>query len=477
MSDPDPILLVDLASLVHPLFHMSGSQPDPNWASVQAVARVHALSPGRAHVAVCVDSPKSWRKEKFPTYKGNRPKQEEPLIHQLQLTESTLRADGFPIWGAEGFEADDVISSAVKEARQRTMPVCIASSDKDLLQLVDNEAAITVQSLRDGRVYDAEQVEIKFGVVPVQMRDFLTLVGDSSDNIKGVPGIGPKRAADLLRRFESLDILLANLDDDQAMEGVTPSTRTALRTSINTIAQGRVLVTLRDDVPVPFDQIFDPRISQQSEAAMSDELHPIEDQADPVGPPPPDRAATSPALPARVTLPDVVNGSVAWERALEPRGLDDARTISKWLHTSRLFAAYGSPEAIFSIVLAGRELGLGTLASLRGFHIIEGKPTLSADLLRALVMRSGDAEYFTPVERTAEKATWTTKRKTDPAPVTLTFTIDEARSARLIRPNSQWEKGPADMLAKTASAKLCRLVYPELGFGLYAPAELGSDEL
>lgn len=179
---------------------------------------------------------------------------------------------------------------------------------------------------------------------------------------------------------------------------------------------------------------------------------------------------------APAKLSEVLNG-MPWEKQLEPRGLDDARTIAKWLFTSRLFAAYGSPEAIFSILLAGRELGLGTMASLRAFHIIEGKPTMSADILRALVMRSGTAEYFTLNERTAEKATWTTKRRGDPGPVSLTYTIDEARTAKLIRPNSQWEKGPADMLSKTASAKLARLVYPELAFGLYAPAEFGADEL
>jgi hypothetical protein len=134
------------------------------------------------------------------------------------------------------------------------------------------------------------------------------------------------------------------------------------------------------------------------------------------------------------------------------------------------------------VVLAGRELGLGAMASLRGFHIIEGRPSMAADLIRSLVISSGKAEYFRIVERTADRATWETKRKGDPQPVTLTYTWAEAEAAQVPLHGrnggpTQWVKSRADMLAKTASTKLARLVYPDVCFGLYAPAELGGEEI
>ncbi len=179
---------------------------------------------------------------------------------------------------------------------------------------------------------------------------------------------------------------------------------------------------------------------------------------------------------AKATAVDVEPFVGAWERQLEPRNPADARTIAKWLHSSRLFSQYGSPEAVFSIVLAGRELGLGTMASLRGFHVVEGKPTMAADLMRALVLASAKAEYFVCKTRTKETATWETKRKGDPYPVEVTYTMAEAILAGVIRAKSAWEKHPIDMLAKTASAKLCRLVYADVTFGLYATEEMEGAE-
>jgi hypothetical protein len=115
------------------------------------------------------------------------------------------------------------------------------------------------------------------------------------------------------------------------------------------------------------------------------------------------------------------------------------------------------------------------MASLRGFHVVEGRPTIAADLLRSLVLRSGKAQYFTCTERTAERSTWTTKRVGDMDAVTLSYTMAEAQQANLVRPNSGWAKHPADMLAKSASTKLARLVYPDVAFSLYAPEELGGE--
>jgi hypothetical protein len=130
---------------------------------------------------------------------------------------------------------------------------------------------------------------------------------------------------------------------------------------------------------------------------------------------------------------------------------------------------------VLATVLAGRELGLQAMASLRAIHIVEGKPTLSADLIRALVINSGHARYFRVTERTDTRATFETQRGDDP-PVSLSFTIDEGRAAWSKGDDawkkSGWGKFPADMLVARASAKLARLVYPDICFGLYTREEL-----
>jgi hypothetical protein len=172
-----------------------------------------------------------------------------------------------------------------------------------------------------------------------------------------------------------------------------------------------------------------------------------------------------------VRQPDVLAAAPAeWEKQLEPRSITEAQVLARHMYDSRLFAGYGTPAAVLSTVLAGRELGLPAMASLRGIHIVEGRHMLSSDLLRALVIRSGLAKTFRCTERTAERATFITQRGDEP-PMELSYTIAEAAGAGLVKPKSGWEKNPADMLVARASAKLARLVYPDLVHGLYTEAE------
>lgn len=153
------------------------------------------------------------------------------------------------------------------------------------------------------------------------------------------------------------------------------------------------------------------------------------------------------------------------------------KALSLDLFASRLVfssTGYASPCGILSTILAGRELGLPVMASMRGFHIIEGKPTLAADLIRALVLRSGVVEYFRCVERTPERATFVAKRKGDPE-LSLTFTIEEGRRAFAGDDKkwaaSGWGRNPSDMLIARAGSKLARLVAPDVVSGLYSKEE------
>jgi hypothetical protein len=444
---------------------------------------------------VCCDSGRSFRKDISDSYKAQRPETDAPLIHQMRLAQETLRGDGFPVWSVKGFEADDLIASAVARALEDADDaedtfVTIASADKDLLQLVGWH--VTAKSLRDGSVIDEAAVKAKFGVMPEQMRDYLTLGGDSSDNIMGVPGVGPKTAAKLLAQFGSLDALYAKLTvitSDLGVTngmGLTPALAASLRAFMPLVNQTRALVTLRTDVPLPFAEAYAPRVPTTPDTltpAMSEieaeaVTATVVDESPAPSPTPQPTPAPKPEPMADVTpvkALTVAHAPREFTRELEPRTLNEAGQLAKWVYESRQFSAYGTPQAVLATVLAGRELGLQAMASLRAIHIVEGKPTLSADLIRALVINSGHARYFRVTERTPERATFETQRGDDP-PVSLSFTIEDGR-AMWKKGDDAWKKSgwgtsPADMLVARASAKLARLVYPDICFGLYTPDEL-----
>ena len=166
-----------------------------------------------------------------------------------------------------------------------------------------------------------------------------------------------------------------------------------------------------------------------------------------------------------------------FERELEARNLNDARQLAKWVFESRMFSSYGTPQAILTTVLLGRELGLATMAALRSVHVIEGKHSLSADVMVALVLRSGLAKYFRLVGSDDKAATWETLRVGDPAPTSVTYTVAQAALAGLTKASrsgkpSNWVRQPTQMCRARAKAELARLVYPDLLAGLYTPDEL-----
>ncbi len=484
------LVFIDLSSIAHPIWHMSQAEPDANHASQAIVARVRALANSHPHVAVCCDSGRSFRKDIADSYKANRPPAEAMLGHQITLACEQLQADGFPVWSVKGFEADDLIASATVLAlgcgAERT--ALIVSADKDLLQLVGPR--VRAMSARDGAVLDADAVYAKLGVRPEQVRDYLALVGDSSDNVKGAAGIGPKRAADLLKQYGTLAGIYAALQEHPTR--FTPAVATALKAfaavppgatdSACTLAQK--LVSLRSDVELPFTEIFEPRIPKEVASFGMDDG---DDEAPAVAPVP---AAGGESVPngeesaqpstqiARIgEVPPVEHVSVEpaeYERQLDPRSMKDAITLSKNMYESRLFSSYGTPQAVLSTVMLGRELGLPAMASLRGVHIVEGRHALSAQLMVALVLKSGFAEYFEPVEFNDQHAVWVTKRKGARKEVQLEHTIQMAEIAGLVKDKSNWKKVPIDMLNARCQSRLARMVYPDIVGGLYTPDELSE---
>jgi 5'-3' exonuclease len=465
MSDKQ-IVLVDFSSIAHPIWHMAASDPNPDATSIGIIAKVRALTSGQPHAALCLDSPKSFRKEMDATYKAARESKPAPFFHQCELALEALKGDGFPQWMAEGFEADDIIASAARRAIAIGfgVSVLVVSADKDLLQLVNN--LISVKSPITGNIMTPDGVKEKFGVMPNQIRDYLTLVGDASDGVVGVKGIGAKGAAALLSAYGNLDDLYTAIEADPNSE--KPSQVKALTDFKDRLPIVRTLLSLREDAPIDFAAVLKERQTTDSEDEIMQDIEKAmptltpEEQVAFI-----EQASTIKPEPPRMSLVPM-NGD--YERQLEPQSMNQAVQLAQLLFKARLFGAYGTPEAVLSTVLSGRELGLSAMASLRAFHIVEGKPTMAADALRALVLKSGKAKYFRCTERTAERATFETQRGDDP-PFSLSYTVAEAQVAGVVKPNSGWVKHSADMCIARASAKLARLIYPDVCAGLYDPNE------
>lgn len=168
----------------------------------------------------------------------------------------------------------------------------------------------------------------------------------------------------------------------------------------------------------------------------------------------------------------VTNTNIDATMAFEPSDFRGAIELAKTLVASRLLPkSVQTPEAAFTIIMTGRELGLTAMQSLRSIHVIEGKPTLSADLMLALVKKSADCEYFRLVESTDAVATYETKRRGEPCPTRMSFTIADAQRAQ-VTGKDNWRKYPAAMLRARAITALARAVYPDTAMGLYDPDEL-----
>jgi hypothetical protein len=160
--------------------------------------------------------------------------------------------------------------------------------------------------------------------------------------------------------------------------------------------------------------------------------------------------------------------------AFEPATLTEALHVSQVLVASRLLPrSITTPEAAFAVIATGRELGLSAMQALRAIHIVEGKPTLSADLMVALVKKSEACLFFRMVESTGLLATYETHRRGEPGATRMSFSIDEARAAG-VATKDNWRKYPAAMLRARCAAALARAVYPDLVLGVYDPDELAS---
>ena len=250
IAPPKTLLLVDGSSYLYRAFHampdLRAVPGDPTSAPTGAIrGMINMLQSLRKEVpaayAACVFDAKgpTFRDDLYPQYKANRSPMPDDLRAQIEPIHEVVRLMGWKVLAIPGVEADDVIGTLAATAAAQGMTVVVSSGDKDLAQLVNER--ITIIDTMNGKRRDVAGVTAEFGVPPHLMRDYQTLVGDTIDNVPGVPKVGPKTAAKWLDEYGSLDAIVANADNIKGAVGES------LKKSLDWLPTGRTLVTIKTD--------------------------------------------------------------------------------------------------------------------------------------------------------------------------------------------------------------------------------------
>lgn len=256
--DKKKLLLVDSSALIYRAFYALPPLTDQKDRIVNAVygftsAFINILQKTEpTHVIFAFDSREpSFRKKKYPDYKAQREKAPDDLYAQIPLSKQVASAFELPCLEKAGFEADDIIGFFANKFLEENEKneVVIATGDLDTLQLVGPRLSVFALSrgINDAKIYDVNAVLERFGLEPKQMIDYKSLFGDTSDNIKGVKGIGQKTASELLKKYKSLENIYQSLDE------LKPSIRTKLLADKENAFLSQELVTLAKKVPLSLD--------------------------------------------------------------------------------------------------------------------------------------------------------------------------------------------------------------------------------
>ena len=244
------LYIVDGSSYIYRAFH---AMPPLTTSSGRPTGAIKGVSnmmmslknenDGSSIITVFDAKGKTFRSDIYSDYKANRPPMPDELRLQLDPIKSICKAIGFPIVEIEGVEADDVIATIVKMATEEGYSCVISSLDKDLMQLVEDPAVSMINTMTNKKFNEKDVIE-KFGVKPNQIRDMLALVGDSSDNIPGVPKVGQKTAAKWLNEFGDLESIKENASSIKGVVGEN------LRNSLDDLDRNISLVSLKQDVDI-----------------------------------------------------------------------------------------------------------------------------------------------------------------------------------------------------------------------------------
>ena len=249
----DRIFIIDGSSYLYRAYHamppLTASSGQPTGAIKGVTNMLMTLkkdSEGSPIIVVFDAKGKTFRNDIYKDYKANRPPMPDDLREQLQPLKEIVRAIGFPLIEIAGVEADDVIATLVKIAKEKKFKTVISSLDKDLMQLVEDPIS-TMMNTMTHQIFNEDKVLEKFGVKPSQIRDMLALTGDTSDNIPGVPKVGQKTAAKWLNEYGNIDEIKLNADHIKGVVGQN------LRSSLGDLDRNVELVSLKSDVDLGID--------------------------------------------------------------------------------------------------------------------------------------------------------------------------------------------------------------------------------
>ncbi|MEE9492042.1 MAG: DNA polymerase I [Gammaproteobacteria bacterium] len=264
---PKPLILIDGSSYLYRAFHalpeLTNSQGQQTGAVYGVINMLRKMLDEYQpeHMAVIFDAKgKTFRDDLYAEYKANRPPMPDELSSQIKPLLAIVQAMGLPMLQVSGVEADDVIGTLAVQASAKGMHTLISTGDKDMAQLVNEK--VTLVNTMSNTTMDTAGVSEKFGVPPERIIDYLTLVGDTSDNIPGVPKVGPKTAAKWLQHYGSLDELVAQADEVKGKVGEN------LRDALSQLPLSRELATIRCDV-----ELDTPPEALRVAAADTDSLH------------------------------------------------------------------------------------------------------------------------------------------------------------------------------------------------------------
>jgi len=259
------LLLIDANALIHRFFHAlppftaPDGRPTNSLYGISGILMKILKERQPQYIAAAFDRPeKTFREEEFKEYKATRPPTADQLVSQIILAPDVFKVFGIKTFDIAGFEADDIIGALTEKfKKEKDLRIIILSGDNDLLQLVENGKVlgeILKTGITETKTYDEKAVEEKYGLKPSQLPDYKGLVGDVSDNIPGVKGIGPKGAAMLLKEFGTLEEVFEN-----AAIITSKTVAKKLEGQKDIALLSKRLATIRRDVPLAVKSLEDLR--------------------------------------------------------------------------------------------------------------------------------------------------------------------------------------------------------------------------
>ncbi|MES2499715.1 MAG: 5'-3' exonuclease H3TH domain-containing protein, partial [Pseudomonadota bacterium] len=274
------LLLVDGSSYLYRAFHalpdLRNSKNEPTGAIrgvLSMLRKLHKDYPADYSACIFDAKGKTFRDTIYPEYKANRPSMPDDLRSQVEPLLEAIKAMGWPLLVVDGVEADDVIGCLAEQAEKQGVRVIISTGDKDMSQLVNEHVTVVntmPNAFRKGdEVLDIAGVEAKFGLKPALIVDYLTLIGDTVDNVPGVEKVGPKTAVKWLQEYGSLDNIIASADKFTGVVGEN------LRKALDWLPTGRDLITIKCDLGdfAGIPQSFEPLQLQLQDTAKLSEIY------------------------------------------------------------------------------------------------------------------------------------------------------------------------------------------------------------